>query len=307
MELEVNEQQLPIFEALASRTRIRMIEMLKQESLNIKEMAERLGISSAIITKHVSQLEEAGIIVSETASGKRGTQKICSLKLDRVSLLFRDDHAVPSEPQEQPYNRYTSSIPIGQYTSYHVKPTCGLASETKLIGMRDDPRYFSEPEHVSAQHIWFASGYVEYRIPNYVTGRKPVSSIRITLEICSEAPGYDEDWLSDITFFLNDVPVCCWTSPGDFGNARGKLTPPWWEAGNTQHGLLKTLLVTDEGTFMDGIRLSGVTVKDIAIAAGEEIRFRIASLEDAVHPGGVSLFGKRFGNYEQDIVVTIEC
>lgn len=302
MELDVNLSNLVLFEALASQTRIKMIELLKHESLNIKEMSLKLDISSAIVTKHVYQLEEAGIVATEMIAGKRGMQKLCKLRLDKVTLLFKPES---HEKQEQIRDHYNVSLPVGQYADYQVRPTCGLASETKLIGMRDDPRYFAEPEHVKAQHIWFASGYVEYRIPNYLAGKKPVKTIRISLEICSEAPGYAEDWPSDITFSINDKTVCIWTSPGDFGSVRGKLTPQWWEPGSTQHGLLKTLLITADGTYMDGVKLSDVSVKDILIVPSEEIRFRIASSEDADNPGGVSLFGKHFGNYEQDIEVMI--
>ncbi|WP_068774256.1 transcriptional regulator [Paenibacillus sp. FJAT-26967] len=304
MDLQVTECNLPLFEALASQTRIKMIELLRYENLNIKEMSLKLGISSAIVTKHVHQLEEAGIITTQLMAGKRGMQKQCTLRLDRVTLLFKPDNG-SGEWQAPSQDHYTVSIPVGQYSAYQVKPTCGLASGSKLIGMRDDPRYFAEPEHVQAQHLWFASGYVEYRIPNYLAGKLPVKSIRISLEICSEAPGFEENWPSDITFYVNDTAVCSWTSPGDFGSVRGKLTPTWWEPGSTQHGLLKTLLVTADGTFMDGIQLSPVTVQDLAIAPAEEIRFRIGSCEDAKHPGGVSLFGRQFGNYEQDIEVKI--
>ncbi|NIK77175.1 putative transcriptional regulator [Paenibacillus castaneae] len=302
MELDVNQSNLALFEALASQTRIKMIELLKHESLNIKEMSLKLDVSSAIVTKHVYQLEEAGIVTTEMIAGKRGMQKLCKLRLDKVTLLFKPESP---EKQEQTRDHYNVSLPVGQYADYQVRPTCGLASETKLIGMRDDPRYFAEPEHVKAQHIWFASGYVEYRIPNYLAGKKPVKTIRISLEICSEAPGYAEDWPSDITFSLNDRTVCIWTSPGDFGSVRGKLTPQWWEPGSTQHGLLKTLLIAADGTYMDGVKLSDVSVKDIPIVPSEEILFRITSSEDADNPGGVSLFGKNFGNYEQDIEVMI--
>lgn len=303
MELPINERSLPFFEALASSTRIKMLEMLQQEALNIKEMADRLGISSAIVAKHVQQLEEAGLLTSEMIAGKRGMQKQCSLAADTVTLFFKKEPMV-QEPAADP-NCYTISIPIGQYSSYNVLPSCGLASDSKLIGMRDDPRYFAEPDHVQAQHLWFASGHVEYLIPNYMLGSKSLRSIRISLEICSEAPGYDENWLSDITFTFNDVRLCTWTSPGDFGASRGKLTPEWWEPGSTQHGLLKTLLISEEGTFMDGIRLSDVTVHDIPIETAKEFRFRISSDEHARFPGGVSLFGRSFGNYEQDIEVTV--
>lgn len=303
MELKVNQNNLSLFVALASETRIRMIEILSMESLNIREMAQRLDVSSAIVTKHVQQLEEAGIILTEITAGKRGMQKQCSLRLDKATLIFRTSKT--SEEPLEDKDSYSVSIPVGQYTNYQVKATCGLASETKLIGMRDDPRYFAEPEHVKAQHIWFASGYVEYRIPNYMTGRNNITSLRISLEIGSEAPGYAEDWASDISFWVNEIPVCMWTSPGDFGSLRGKLTPTWWEPGSTQHGLLKTLLITSSGTYMDGVLLSGVRIQDIPIQPAEEIRFRIDSPEDARNAGGVSLFGRYFGNYEQDIQVKI--
>ncbi|BFH62653.1 ArsR/SmtB family transcription factor [Paenibacillus azoreducens] len=302
MEIKVNQENLLLFVALASETRIRMIEMLGKENLNIREMAQKLNLSSAIVTKHVQQLEEAGIIRTEMTTGKRGMQKQCSLRLEHASLVFRTDEVRPSEPHQDGYD---VNIPVGQYYSWQVKPTCGLASETKLIGMRDDPRYFAEPEHVKAQHIWFAGGYVEYSIPNYVSGKNSISELSISLEIGSEAPGYAEDWPSDITFLLNDIPVCVWTSPGDYGSVRGKLTPSWWELGSTQHGLLKTLLLNSFGTYMDGMRMSDVSIQDIPILPREEIRFRILSPEDARNAGGVSLFGKHFGNYEQDIQVRI--
>ncbi|MFZ2638940.1 MAG: transcriptional regulator, partial [Agathobacter rectalis] len=35
------------------------------------------------------------------------------------------------------------------------------------------------------------------------------------------------------------------------------------------------------------------------------IRFRIAVEEDSAHVGGLTIFGKSFGNYDQDIVVSI--
>ena len=33
-------------------------------------------------------------------------------------------------------------MPVGNYRRTHVLPTCGLATESKLIGLVDDPRSF---------------------------------------------------------------------------------------------------------------------------------------------------------------------
>jgi predicted transcriptional regulator len=92
-----------------------------------------------------------------------------------------------------------------------------------------------------------------------------------------------------------------WTSPGDFGDSRGKFTPEWWPSDVNQYGLLKRLRVTEEGTYMDGIKISGVTLADVHIRE-KQWGFRIAVQDDSENVGGVTLFGAGFGNYNQDIL-----
>lgn len=299
MKLDVITANMRILECFSSETRVRIIELLNEKAYNIGELAEALGLSSAIMTKHIQKLEEAGIVATENLVGKRGTQKRCTLKLDQMTLMLRT--SVAEELTSQ--NRFTADLPVGQYIGYEVHPTCGLASSEKRIGMMDDPRYFDDPEHTKAEHLWFASGFVEYRIPNYLVGSQTAAGLAISLEICSEAPRYNENWPSDITFSVNGIDVATWTCPGDFGSRRGLYTPSWWV--DTQYGLHKTLSVTDHGTFVDGVQFSGIRIGQLNIRAGQELRFRIACPETAVHCGGVSLFGKGFGNYPQDIQVTI--
>lgn len=300
MEIRVHTANMDVLECFASESRVKIIELLGSRPMNIRELAEALGISSAIVTKHVQKLEDAGIVRTESVSGTRGRRKVCHLNCDTIILKLK----VPEAPPIPETNRYSVSIPIGQYSDYRVKPTCGLASETAIIGIVDDPRYFSSPERTEAKHLWFAGGFVEYRIPNYLVGRQRVRELNISLEICSEAPGYNENWPSDITFALNGVPLGTWTCPGDFGGSRGAYTPAWWKHG-TQYGLLKTISVRGEGTFLDGVRISDVTPEDLGIEVGRDIVLRIENDESAVHAGGVSLFGRKFGNYDQDIEVTV--
>ncbi|MFD2700369.1 ArsR/SmtB family transcription factor [Paenibacillus shunpengii] len=297
MNIRVTSEHFHFLEAFTSETRVKIIEILNEKPRNIKDMAAELSLSSAMITKHIQKLEEAGIVGTESLSGARGRQKICRLIQDSVTLQF-------TSPVSTDRSGYSVSIPIGQYTRYQVNPTCGLASESGLIGMMDDPRYFADPEHVKAKHLWFGSGYVEYSIPNYLVGDQVIKSLSITLEICSEAPGYNEDWPSDITFYINDTELGTWTCPGDYGHAPGVFTPGWWTLG-TQHGLLKTLMLRAEGTFLDGIRLSDRTAKQLNVRKGDDIRLRIECKSSSEHPGGISLFGSGFGNYNQDIDIHV--
>lgn len=96
-----------------------------------------------------------------------------------------------------------------------------------------------------------------------------------------------------------------WTSPGDFGDKRGVFTPDWWKLSGSQYGMLKTWRITAQGTYVDGTRISDVTLADIDLVSHRSIRLRIEVKADAKHPGGLNIFGRGFGNYDQDIVLRL--
>jgi Predicted transcriptional regulator len=116
---------------------------------------------------------------------------------------------------------------------------------------------------------------------------------------------HHDDWPSDVTVTINGVDLGIWTSPADFGGQRGLLTPSWWDTRNSQFGLLKEWRVTDQGTWIDGVQISGVTLDDLALAERRTIDVRIGVDPNARHVGGVNLFGSRFGNYPEDLTLTI--
>ena len=54
-----------------------------------------------------------------------------------------------------------------------------------------------------------------------------------------------------------------------------------------QYGLLKTLSVTEEGTFIDGgYRIGDVTINDLKIDYSTEITFKISVPKDTKNCGG---------------------
>ena len=54
-----------------------------------------------------------------------------------------------------------------------------------------------------------------------------------------------------------------WTSPGDFGRMSGRLSPDWWQADVNQYGLMKVLRINANGTFIDGLQISEMTIHDV--------------------------------------------
>lgn len=297
MKIDTSEKWLPVFEALASDVRLKIIKLLSIKPMNVKEIAQELGLSSAIITMHIVKLETAKIIKSERTRSKGGVQKLCTLALDHLEIDFPNLNG-----KERIYNEFI--VPIGQFTDFYATPTCGLATIDKIIGYFDDPRYFLDPERVNAKILWFTQGFIEYKIPNYLLASQKPEELEISLELGSEAPGYNKNWPSDINFFINGINLGQWTSPGDFGGERGKYTPSWWNNDINQFGLLKVLRINNEGTFIDGQKISTITLDDIDITK-KLWSFRIAVLEDAKHIGGLTLYGSGFGNYDQDIVVRL--
>ncbi len=291
MEITVNAGSAAFFEALGSETRLKIVALLAEQPMDIGEMAESLGVSSAIVTRHIDTLQKAGIVTAEKTAGRRGRRRLCRLREDTALLRFR-----PAAGEE---GVMRASVPVGHYSAWQVRPTCGLARPEGIIGAVDDPRYFADPAHVGASLLWFGGGYVEYRLPNFLLRGQSARAIQLSFEICSEAPGVNENWPSDIAFSLNGVRLGTWTSPGDFGGRRGRLTPLWWDG--TQYGLLKTLRVDASGSYIDGIRLSDVTIARLGLDFGREIVFRVANPPEAAHRGGVTLFGRGFGNYDQNI------
>lgn len=295
MKIDISNTHLPIYEALASDVRLRIIQLLALQDMNIKELAQALELSSPIMTMHVKKLEKAGLISSKMVSSSGGTKKMCKLITDSIEIDFPSKYA----PAQRTYHE--SIISIGHYTDFEVEPTCGLATTAKVIGMFDEPRFFLDPDRINAKIVWFSSGFIEYKAANFLLKSERPTELEISFEISSEAPFTNDNWPSDISFYLNGTKIGLWTSPGDFGGKRGKYTPDWWSDEINQYGLLKILKITSSGSFIDGQQISNVTIDDVDILS-KQWKFRIAVEKDAVNVGGVTLFGSGFGNYNQDIV-----
>lgn len=289
---------LEIFKALGSDVRIQILNILLENSnMSMKDLANHLNITNGALTGHIKKLENCGLITTSAESIVHGNQKICSIHWDRI--------IVDLEKQVVDENVYNAEIKIGHYSNYDIAPTCGLASANAIIGEVDDPRYFEHPDRYNAEILWFTNGYVEYVIPNFIPNLQKITQISITMELSSEAPGINSDWPSDIEFYLNDTLLGSWMSPGDFGDVKGMFTPAWWPKNWNQYGLLKLLVINKKGTFVDGLKISDVTIDQFNLDYRSSIRFKLAVDENSKHKGGLTLFGKSFGNYSQDVNVSI--
>ena len=65
------------------------------------------------------------------------------------------------------------------------------------------------------------------------------------------------------------------------------------------------LVVDKNGTYIDGLKISDVNTDLLMLCPQDDIVFRFQVQEPSQHIGGLTLFGRNFGNYSQDISVKV--
>ncbi len=304
-----------IVSALSVPIRRKILKLVNIHNYSISDIALKLNIPVSTISFHVKSLVAAGLLKYSNEAKKIGNQK--RLTLNNYMFTIYTGH--PTDDVRYINETRVIDIPVGSYTDYAIKETpCGLATE-KRVYPSDAECFFSSPQRFEAGIIWLKRGFLEYSVPmlDYevddtqiahnltLKDRRNIISLCFSFEVCSEYPGYNQNCKSDLTFSVNDIELCTYTSAGDYGERRGKLNPDWWADSHTQYGLLTTLDIRFDGTYLNEKKVSDVCVEDLDIRQSNLLKFRIAVKDDARHVGGFNLFGKSFGDYPQDIKLLV--
>ena len=307
-----NEDELAkVCSALSVQTRRDIIKIISKAPSSVNEIAWKLNIPVSTASVNIKSLVDANILRYTSGSSKRGNEKLVSLNMVMFNLMLDRNPTAPSD------NTQTKHVPIGSYTSYKAEPTCGINTPDGVLVIEDTPAMFSSPQRFNAGHIWLKCGYLEYKVPllNYSGSRTAgttsmldkhtIRSICFRFELCSETAMYDHNCKSDITFSVNGSEACTFLSAGDFGEHRGRLNPDWHSDNDSQYGLLYSIDIRYDGTYLNEKRVSELAIEDLDLAKNDLLTFRIEVKPDAKHVGGFNLFGKTFGDYEQDIDIII--
>ena len=289
--------------ALASHDRINILRLLINAPMNIYEISKQLNMPISTVSNHISVLEEAQIVFVSTQQGIKKHVKMCSKQINEIAIkLYVGD----SKP---PLNSHTVELPVGHFTEAKIAPPCGMYfinNETEKEGMlsTDTPIDFFSPERFYAELLWFDHGFVSYNFPNKLYG-KTISKLEFSFELCSEAVYHRTDWPSDISIKINDVEAIMFVSPGDYGGRRGKYSPKDWNINSTQYGQLYKIVVNSEGIYLNDVLTVKTPIEKFSLPNSPFIKISIGVKEDAVHRGGLNLFGQHFGDYNQSLILTL--
>ena len=75
-----------IAKALASETRWKILKLLKDEKLDVSQIAEKLNQTEANISAQVKILEKAKLISSNYEPGAHGVKKICAPTVEKLII-----------------------------------------------------------------------------------------------------------------------------------------------------------------------------------------------------------------------------
>ncbi len=285
--------------ALNAPVRIEILQMISKHPMLASEIAAALDIPLSSAVFHLSVLEDAKLVQVEYSTKRKGTLKWYTYAAPKNIVIQTRSMDGTSHRTPVPH---AISIAIGDYVDADFAKDCGIATVMDHI-MENDPRQAFHPKRHDAQIIWSRPyGHLTYAIPNDYTTEGRLSEINFSLELCSEAMGYNSDFPSDITFWINDVELCTYTSPGDYGDRYGVYTPHWWFTESTKYGLLATICVREKGVYLNEKLVNkNVTLKDLQLESGNRTTIKLGVKKDAPHPGGFNVFGDRFGDFKQAI------
>lgn len=298
MFIKLDAKGIDVLKTLSSQTRVDIISILSRSPSSVTKVAKELALSKAIVSRHFRLLEDSRIIkLIDTESFSDNRRKEFTLAVDHIEIDF-------PKKLHLPFKEIESEIKLGFFSDFHVTPTCGIASPKTPIGELDDPRSFVSNNRIDASLLWFSeSGYVEYIVPNELPKSSRLELLELSLEISSEFPESNNNWPSDISFYINDILIGTWTAPGNYSDVRGALTPTWWENHLSQYGVLKHIRITHKDTGIDGKHASPINLDDLNLDKSPFIKVKISVDSNSIHKGGLTIFGDSFGNHPQNILL----
>ena len=285
-----------IGKAISHPIRTKIMAQLHEYPKTIGEIAKLNNINIKNALFHINVLVESGMVKKISLPTEKNGVNIYAATTTDMYINYANDDGNDIEA-------YTQEIPVGMYADAHFDSVLRMASQEDIIRLDNNDPF--NPIRSRASILWTSGGMVRYSFGKYFSTNQHIESVNFSFEICSETNGFRNDFKSDITISVNGIKLGVFTSDGDFGDIPGKYNPAFWPRTFTQYGHLLIISITENGTYFDHKLVSKTTIKDIGLDQHDDLQLRIENEKNTKHYGGFNLFGKGFGNYNQDILLTI--
>lgn len=294
-EPQSKDKVMELSKALSNPVRIDILHQLFESPKSITELAKLNKITNATVIFHLEILEKATLIYSKTMPSKKGKTLIFFINFTQLRLYTSETNSESTEV-------FAQSMAVGNYIDAEFNKYVRIATENESFILENNDVF--DARRTGAQLIGTDNGRFSYAFGNSFAKHYQVEKLEFSLEICSEAPYYRNDWKSEITFGVNGIELTTYLATGDYGGKRGKLNPDWWEDKFTQFGRLVEITITNSGVMLNGEKVAASpTLGELKISGGNRILFDVYVKKGVKYAGGFNLFGKKFGNHPQDIML----
>ena len=286
-----------VLKALNNRARYNILRHLSQGPMNISELARAINISQPTVTTYINQLEKAGLVFCRLQKSSTGYNKICQTAYTGFSLLWQ------ANPMEAVEAEYIIEMPVGHYSAIDCTAPSFLATQADIIASSEDFSRFFHPIRMQAELLAIGQGNIHYLFPYNISDTQKILYLELSAEI--NIAFNHPDSFTEIAVAINNRRFALHRLlPGRTEQSQ-KHQLDWYPKDLTTTGQLYVWRVEAERSTLNAKPAGNIGLADLNLQPVQpiEVSFEVQSPDQSV--GGMIIFGKSFGQYDQDIRLTI--
>lgn len=286
-----------VLKALSNSARYSILQQLSQGPMNISELARAIKISQPTVTTYVNQLEKAGLIFCRLQKSSKGYNKICHTNYRGFSLFWETDLAGIIEAE------YSVDLPVGHYSSIDCVAPGFLATQAGIIASSEDFSRFFHPIRMQAELLLMSEGNVRYLFPYNIPDTHKIRYLEISAEISVALDRPDS--CTDVSLTINNYKFAVHRiRTAENRNSSNHLLE-WYPKDMPTTGQLYVWRVEADRSTLNGLPAGNVTLADLNLQPMQPIDISFEAKSPGEPLGGMIIFGQSFGQYNQDIRLTI--
>lgn len=291
-----SDRTLKVLKALSNEARLRIISLLHDRAMNVSEIARELDISQPTITTYVNQLEEAGLILTRIQKNANGYGKLCFLIHESLTFTFNPGMAKRAE------SAIVLDMPVGHYAGIEIAGPSLLTSQTRVLASWQDTSRFFHPDRMDADLLFVRDGMVQYLFPYNVPEDRQITRLELSVEASTELARPPLQAEFQLTINGHAFEPCTLSEPR--ADSTTRHMPGWYPQELPTAGQLLTWAVDHHGAYYNGRPAGEFTLKELGIKGSQPIQviLRVLACSAKGQPrGGLVLYGRNFGRFDQDL------
>lgn len=290
---------LNVLKVLGNEPRFNILTLLMKGPMSISEIARKIQISQPTVTTYVQQLEENGLVFTRLQRAAKGYIKLCYSLYSGISLEWDEARQKALE------SVYELDMPVGHYSSMNCSRPSLLANQGGILASSDDLSRFFHPIRMEAELLAMTQGVVKYLFPYNMPPEKKIHRIELSAELNIAQRHHSA--LTNVTLSINNCNFTPLRLDVHDGIKEHSHILDWYPKDMTTCGNLYVWQIDNQQTTLNSEPCGDFSLKDLQLQSMQPIEVSFNVESPHAPAGGMVIFGKSFGRYNQDLRLTIVC